>query len=67
MTELLGEMAEEEQQLKERIQKLNEFIQLHRGELPRLKRNLMTIQLNSMLAYHLTLTQRMSLELEDGE
>jgi hypothetical protein len=61
---VLGMMKEEED-LAAKIEKLDAFLKLHKEELPLIKRNLMTIQLNQMIAYDLILAQRIAIELEE--
>lgn len=65
--EYVARMIKEEAELAEKIEKLDAFLKLYKEELPLIKRNLMTIQLNQMIAYDLILAQRISIELEEEE
>lgn len=67
MKDFVVRMIDEEKALAEKIEKLDAFLKLHKEELPLIKRNLMTIQLNQMIAYDLILAQRISIELEEEE
>ena len=67
MKDFVLRMMKEEEDLAQKIEKLDAFLKLHKEELPLIKRNLMTIQLNNMIAYDLTLAQRISIELEEEE
>ena len=69
MKDFVVRMIDEEKALAEKIEKLDAFLKLHKKdtELPLIKRNLMTIQLNQMIAYDLILAQRISIELEEEE
>lgn len=67
MKDFVLRMMKEEEDLAEKIEKLDTFLKLHKEELPLIKRNLMTIQLNNMIAYDLTLAQRIAIELEEEE
>ena len=67
MKDFVVRMIDEEKALAEKIEKLDTFLKLHKEELPLIKRNLMTIQLNQMIAYDLILAQRISIELEEEE
>ena len=67
MKDFVLRMMKEEEDLAEKIEKLDAFLKLHKEELPLIKRNLMTIQLNQMIAYDLILAQRISIELEEEE
>jgi hypothetical protein len=65
MKDFVLRMMKEEEDLAQKIEKLDAFLKLHKEELPLIKRNLMTIQLNQMIAYDLILAQRISIELEE--
>lgn len=65
--EYVARMIKEEEELAERIEKLDAFLKKNKETLPLIKRNLMTIQLNQMIAYDLILAQRISIELEEEE
>ena len=67
MKDFVLRMMKEEEDLAQKIEKLDAFLKLHKEELPLSKRNLMTIQLNQMIAYDLILAQRISIELEEEE
>ena len=67
MKDFVLRMMKEEEDLAQKIEKLDTFLKLHKEELPLIKRNLMTIQLNQMIAYDLILAQRISIELEEEE
>ena len=67
MKDFVLRMMKEEKDLAQKIEKLDTFLKLHKEELPLIKRNLMTIQLNQMIAYDLILAQRISIELEEEE
>lgn len=67
MKDFVLRMMKEEEDLAQKIEKLDAFLKLHKEELPLTKRNLMTIQLNQMIAYDLILAQRISIELEEEE
>ena len=67
MKDFVLRMMKEEEDLAQKIEKLDAFLKLHKEELPLIKRNLMTIQLNQMIAYDLTLAQRIAIELEEEE
>ena len=67
MKDFVLRMMKEEEDLAQKIEKLDVFLKLHKEELPLIKRNLMTIQLNQMIAYDLILAQRISIELEEEE
>jgi hypothetical protein len=67
MKDFVLRMMKEEEDLAQKIEKLDAFLKLHKEELPLIKRNLMTIQLNQMIAYDLILAQRISIELEEEE
>jgi hypothetical protein len=67
MKDFVLRMMKEEEDLAAKIEKLDAFLKLHKEELPLIKRNLMTIQLNQMIAYDLILAQRISIELEEEE
>ena len=67
MKDFVVRMIDEEKALAEKIEKLDAFLKLHKEELPLIKRNLMTIQLNQMIAYDLILAQRIAIELEEEE
>ena len=67
MKDFVLRMMKEEEDLAVKIEKLDAFLKLHKEELPLIKRNLMTIQLNQMIAYDLILAQRISIELEEEE
>lgn len=67
MKDFVLRMMKEEEDLAQKIEKLDAFLKLHKEELPLIKRNLMTIQLNNMIAYDLTLAQRIAIELEEEE
>jgi hypothetical protein len=65
MKDFVLRMVKEEEDLAVRIENLDAFLKLHKEELPLIKRNLMTIQLNQMIAYDLILAQRIAIELEE--
>jgi hypothetical protein len=65
MKDFVLRMMKEEEDLAQKIEKLDAFLKLHKEEFPLIKRNLMTIQLNQMIAYDLILAQRISIELEE--
>jgi hypothetical protein len=67
MKDFVLRMMKEEEDLAQKIEKLDTFLKLHKEELPLIKRNLITIQLNQMIAYDLILAQRISIELEEEE
>lgn len=69
MKDFVVRMIDEEKALAEKIEKLDAFLKLHKKdtELPLIKRNLMTIQFHQMIAYDLTLAQRIAIELEEEE
>ena len=67
MKDYVLRMMREEEDLAGKIENLDAFLKLHKEELPLIKRNLMTIQLNQMIAYDLILAQRISIELEEEE
>ena len=67
MKDFVLRMMKEEEDLAQKIEKLDAFLKLHKEELSLIKRNLMTIQLNQMIAYDLILAQRISIELEEEE
>ena len=69
MKDFVLRMMKEEEDLAEKIEKLDAFLKLHKKdtELPLIKRNLMTIQLHQMIAYDLTLAQRIAIELKEEE
>ena len=67
MKDFVLRMMKEEEDLAQKIEKLDTFLKLHKEELPLIKRNLMTIQLNQMIDYDLILAQRISIELEEEE
>ena len=69
MKDFVVRMIDEEKALAEKIEKLDAFLKLHKKdtELSLIKRNLMTIQFHQMIAYDLTLAQRIAIELEEEE
>ncbi len=67
MKDFVLRMMREEEDLAGKIENLDAFLKMNKEDLPLIKRNLMTIQLNNMIAYDLTLAQRISIELEEEE
>ena len=67
MKDFVLRMINEEEELAQRIEKLDAFLKMNKETLPLIKRNLMTIQLNQMIAYDLILAQRIAIELEEEE
>ena len=67
MKDYVLRMMKEEEELAQRIEKLDVFLKMNKETLPLIKRNLMTIQLNQMIAYDLILAQRIAIELEEEE
>lgn len=69
MDNYISRMEEEHAQLTERIEKLVNFIHENPKfqELPRIKRNLMMLQLNTMAAHQQVLALRIGVELAEKE
>ena len=67
MKDFVLRMMKEEEDLAQKIENLDAFLKMNKENLPLIKRNLMTIQLNQMIAYDLILAQRISIELEEEE
>ena len=67
MKDYVLRMMKEEEDLAVRIERLDAILKLNKENLPLIKRNLMTIQLNQMIAYDLILAQRIAIELEEEE
>ena len=67
MKDYVVRMMNEEEELAVRIERLDALLKLNKETLPLIKRNLMTIQLNQMIAYDLILAQRIAIELEEEE